>query len=195
MSKICSVEGCDTPIGRHGAKGFCPKHYTRYRKFGSPSGKAQRYAYSAFCNEHKPTYIIWKGIRGRCYCKSNKSYGRYGERGIKMCDRWYNSPNGFKNFIEDMGDRPSSEHSIERIDVDGDYSPENCKWVTNIVQANNKRNSAKYTYEGETKTITEWGREYGININTIHHRWDRGIRGDKLFYKGDLREMRHKGMV
>lgn len=193
-NKPCKVDGCDTPVGRHGAKGFCPKHYLRYKKFGDPFGKAKRYTYTDFCNKHRPNYIIWKGIRGRCYCKSNKSYDRYGGRGIKMCARWYNAPDGFINFVNDMGDRPSSKHSIERIDNNGDYSPENCNWATDIEQANNKRDSVKYTYNGETKTITEWGKECGININTIHHRWERGVRGEKLFYKGDLRVLRHKSV-
>lgn len=83
-----------------------------------------------------PEYSVWCGIKNRCGNPNATSYEHYGGRGIKVCDRWLDS---FDNFLSDLGKRPSKQHSIERINVDGDYEPSNCKWATAIEQANNKR--------------------------------------------------------
>ena len=83
-----------------------------------------------------PEYYTWCRIKYRCYNEKSKDYPDYGGRGIKMCERWLES---FENFYEDMGERPSLKHSIERLDVNGDYSPENCIWTTYDRQARNQR--------------------------------------------------------
>ena len=88
-----------------------------------------------------PEYISWQSIKTRCLNKNRKCYKNYGGRGIRVCDRWLNS---FENFYKDMGPRPSPKHSIDRIDVNGNYCPENCKWATRHQQAINHRNNKKY---------------------------------------------------
>ena len=83
-----------------------------------------------------PEYKVWKGMKERCYNANNKAYKNYGGRGIKVCERWNNS---FDNFINDMGERPTKNHQIDRIDNDKNYNPENCKWVTRSENTLNKR--------------------------------------------------------
>lgn len=85
-----------------------------------------------------PEYSVWKGMKERCHNTKNTSYKNYGGRGIKVCDRWRNS---FENFINDMGERPSKEHQIDRTDNNKGYSPDNCKWVTPSENAINKRHA------------------------------------------------------
>jgi hypothetical protein len=81
-------------------------------------------------------YSIWKAMKRRCYNKNVKDYPNYGGRGIIVCDRWLNS---FENFISDMGKKPSAEYSIDRIDVNGNYEPSNCRWATPKEQRLNQR--------------------------------------------------------
>ena len=81
-------------------------------------------------------YNTWRSIKKRCYKLNNASYKDYGGRGITMCDRWFDS---FENFFADIGPRPSPKHSIDRIDVNGNYEPSNCRWATVLQQVTNKR--------------------------------------------------------
>jgi hypothetical protein len=87
-------------------------------------------------------YMIWSQMKGRCSNENNKKYPNYGGRGIKVCDRWTAPGTGYHAFIEDMGYKPTDRHSIERIDVDGDYEPSNCKWIPIGEQQMNKTTSA-----------------------------------------------------
>ncbi len=100
-------------------------------------------------------YRIWSGIKARCLNENSSAYASYGGRGITMCDRWHDS---FENFLADMGTRPSSKHSVDRIDNDGDYSPTNCHWATATEQARNKRmlKNNKSGTKGVCKMFSKW---------------------------------------
>lgn len=96
-------------------------------------------------HENNSEYSTWFHLKQRCINPKDKDFNNYGGRGIKVCSRWLNS---FDNFFEDMGKKPSDEHSIDRIDVNGDYTAENCRWATPIEQSRNRRNTRYYS---ETK--------------------------------------------
>jgi hypothetical protein len=95
---------------------------TTHGKYGTPENRA------------------WNSMKRRCYNSHSKDYENYGGRGITVCERWINS---FENFLSDMGLRPSSQHSIDRKNVNGNYEPSNCKWATPIEQRHNRRDSVK----------------------------------------------------
>ena len=86
-------------------------------------------------NKRTPEYSIWNGIKNRCYRPTSNAYKNYGERGIKLCDRWHD----FANFFADMGPKPGKDYSLDRIDPNGNYEPKNCRWATKKEQAANKR--------------------------------------------------------
>ena len=121
-----------------------------------------------------PERSIYDAMKRRCNNPNTKDFKNYGGRGIKICERWSKS---FANFIEDMGARPSVRHTIDRIDVDGDYSPENCRWATVKQQANNRRTNKLVTIDGETKTLAQWIELSPVKKSTVHQRiyvygWD-----------------------
>jgi hypothetical protein len=94
-------------------------------------------------------YWAWANIKSRCYNTNNKEYPIYGGRGIKVCRRWLH----FANFYKDMGPRPSSEYSIDRIDPNKGYYPSNCRWATQKTQQNNRRNNKKFSFRGRSMTL------------------------------------------
>jgi hypothetical protein len=118
-------------------------------------------------------FRVWCAIIARCSNPNNQAYKNYGGRGIKVCERW-SSENGFSNFFEDMGERPSENHSIDRIDNDNGYSPENCKWATRSEQLNNKRNNHRISVNGEEMTITQAANKYNKSFRLIKSRINLG---------------------
>lgn len=127
---------------------------------------------------------LWGNMMSRCTNPKNKHFADYGGRGIVVCDRWRygeGGRTGFECFYANMGPRPSSEHSIERLDNDGPYAPWNCIWALPVAQASNKRNNHYVVYKGERVTISEAARRSGVSDKTIHTRLAAGWTGDMLF--------------
>jgi len=111
-------------------------------------------------------YTIWNSMKMRCVNSNSEAYSYYGGRGIKVCQRWMDS---FENFYEDMGKRPDGM-SIDRIDVNGDYCPENCRWTTNEEQSRNKRDNVYIEYDGKTKILSDWAKEINISVQSLYNR-------------------------
>lgn len=111
-----------------------------------------------------PEYAIWNGMKNRCYNENVYKYSDYGGRGIEVCERWKNS---FVNFLNDMGRRPSKKHSLDRIKVNGNYTPSNCRWATPKQQAKNKRNNRWIVYKNRKKIFQEWATFFNVNSSTL----------------------------
>lgn len=131
----------------------------------------------AFMNRRKGLsrsriYSIWRGMKRRCCDENNKDYNGYGARGIKVCDEWKNNFMSFYNWAMENGYRDNL--TIDRIDNDGDYKPSNCRWVTNTEQCANRRTNRYITYNGETKTISQWAKDKNLNFCTLWHRLNNG---------------------
>lgn len=131
-------------------------------------------------------YRAYHHMIERCTSKNDKGYNLYGGRGIIVCDRWMES---FENFYEDMGDKPTAKHSLDRTNVNGNYDPNNCRWATQIEQANNKRNNILITHNDKTQTISEWSTELNVNYNLIHSRLKKGYTVEDCFYKGNFNSL------
>lgn len=115
------------------------------------------------------TYQSWIQMRARCLRPSHHAYDSYGGRGITICERW----DSFENFLADMGERPP-DTSLDRIDTNGNYCPENCRWASPLVQQSNRRNARQITYDGRTQHVAAWAREFGISDPTLRARLDGG---------------------
>ena len=117
-------------------------------------------------------YHIWRGLRTRCNFDKSKDYNNYGGRGINVCEEWKNS---FQNFYDWAIKNGYQEHlTIDRIDVNGNYCPENCRWADIDTQARNKRNTVNITINGETKCSADWSRILGISRHTVKKRYLEG---------------------
>jgi hypothetical protein len=110
-------------------------------------------------------FKIWSCIMQRCTNKNSTQWRHYGGRGISVCERWKT----FSNFLADMG-MPGPNQEIDRIDNDGDYYKENCRWVSHLENSRNRRTSKRITFKGETKTLQEWADIHGIQYKTLHAR-------------------------
>ena len=111
---------------------------------------------------HSPEHRAWRGMLDRCHVPSNGNYPRYGGRGITVCTAWQS----FDRFYADVGPRPSPAHSLDRINNNLGYFPENVRWATRTEQANNRRNNRMLTFNGITQSATEWARSLGMRDNS-----------------------------
>jgi hypothetical protein len=127
-------------------------------------------------NEH----AAWASMKSRCTNINVPEYNNYGGRGIQVCDRWLNS---FEAFLEDMGPRPTSQHSIDRFpNNDGNYEPSNCRWATRQEQDNNKRTNRLFMFYGKTMTLTQWSEISQVNRRTVMVRLKRGWPEKEAFW-------------
>lgn len=110
-----------------------------------------------------PTYYVWQNMRERCSSLAHKNYKDYGGRGISVCERWQNS---FANFLADMGEKPKGL-SLDRINNDGNYCPENCRWVDAKLQNRNKGASGLVEFRGEWRHLKEWSEVLGIDYSKL----------------------------
>lgn len=118
---------------------------------------------------HTKSYLTWSFMMRRCYKKTDSAFKDYGGRGIKVCERWHN----FIYFYEDMGERKKGK-TLERINNNAGYSPNNCKWVSRGEQSRNRRSNIKYTINGKTMIQKEWAKKYKINYWTLRRRLEDG---------------------
>ena len=130
----------------------------------------------SFLDKPERLYTVWRIMRSRCNSVTDKSYKRYGGRGIKVCDAW-NDYAAFRNWAVANGydeNAPKGQCTLERIDVDGDYCPENCRWATMKEQANNRRNNVRIKFQGNNHTLPEWAEILNIPYSTLRSRYLRG---------------------
>lgn len=119
-----------------------------------------------------PTWRTWAEMKARCGNKKAPYYARYGGRGIRVCERWMT----YASFLADMGERPSIKHSIDRLDVNGNYEPGNCRWANSTEQSRNKRNTVYVLFKGEKITLAALAERYAISLPMVRDRlrcgWD-----------------------
>lgn len=163
-----------------------------------------------YCDPLKPCFIVtefllrqkklartWAGIVDRCHNPDSQSYYCYGARGIEMCERWQQSVDA---FMQDMGMPPTMEHSIDRINCNGNYEPSNCRWATQEEQNNNTRRSKLITWNGKTQSIRDWAKEYNIGSRAVSERLRRGWDLEKslktpgrMSFEEELADRRERG--
>lgn len=124
--------------------------------------------YSSVRQKDKHLYAIWNGIKQRCQNSNHKSYSNYGGRGIRICNEWASKYETFYYWAINTGYKKGLE--IDRIDNNGNYEPNNCRWVDRKTQANNKRNVVLYTIKGITKSLPQWCKEYNQDYYLVRQR-------------------------
>ena len=128
----------------------------------------------------KPWYNSYRSMMDRCYREKAPNYRHYGGRGISVCEDWQDICE-FEKWALSSGYKEGL--TLDRIDVNGNYEPSNCRWATMKVQDNNRRNTIYIEHKGKIHTISEWADICGINRSTLNNRYCNGVRGEKLFEK------------
>jgi hypothetical protein len=134
-------------------------------------GRAANFRTDGLHTRYRREYAVWQQAIQRCHNPTAQGYGRYGARGIEVCDRWRSS---FAAFIEDMGPRPGDDLSLDREDNDGNYEAGNCRWATRVQQCRNMRSNHVIEHDGRTLTVIEWSEATGIRQDVIGSRLKRG---------------------
>lgn len=137
---------------------------------------------------HSAEYRSWKDMRSRCNNPNDSDFAGYGGRGIKVDPRW----SDFETFAADMGCRPRG-CTLDRIDVNAGYSPENCRWANATTQANNKRSNRVIEFDGRAQTLQQWCREFNIETSKVRYRLSHGMSLLDALQPGDLRHLDKTG--
>lgn len=195
FGRLTVIAAAPKAVGRAGAVWACRCECGRVRQVDASSLKRRRRpTRSCGClaqeitgdmarrhgGHDTPEYHAWHAMKQRCYLPTLKMYPRYGGRGITVCDRWRDS---FPNFLADMGTRPTSGHSLDRINNDGHYEPSNCRWATIYQQNQNRENGRYLTHEGATLNLVTWAARTGISVQTLRRRVAAGWPADELLSK------------
>ena len=161
---ICKIDDClKTSVNR----GWCSRHYMKWYRHGDPM-------WTRKAKYRSPTHVTWYSMIRRCDSPNVKEYRNYGARGISYDPEWAD----FNKFLRDMGERPSGM-TLDRINVNGNYTRNNCRWADKKTQSNNRRNNIYITYRGETKTRAEWNRIAGLPAEVLAWRLNNGWSMDR----------------
>lgn len=153
--------------------------------------RTQRGGYYTHCMTHSAEYTAWRNMLERCHNPNNPGYANYGGRGITVCDEWRQS---FSSFYAAIGPKPSSKHSIDRIDNSRGYEPCNVRWATRREQQHNMRSNVFLTFKGEALCVYEWSRKTGIPKNTILRRIACGWPSDRILLPAKHRNPKLRGI-
>jgi hypothetical protein len=182
--RICERPDCKN---RHYGKGLCRLHWNRVRRNGDPD--VIFHVYDGNREKH-PLRSTYFNMIDRCYNPKNIGYAKYGGRGIRVCDRW-RGLYGFDHFIEDMGEKPTNDHTIDRIDPNGNYEPSNCRWATVHEQQLTKRTSSKNVGVSKTAHNT-WNAR--LTVGKITYRKKFKSKDEAIRYRKEL-ELKHLGVI
>lgn len=187
LTVICKEDDCVSPRGRRRTKWRCLCEcgnekvvYASNLKRGATTScgcfqkenmSRVKKTHGGFANR-EPLFSVWCSMRKRCLYPATHNYSDYGGRGISICEEWINDYNSFKEWSLSNG--YSHGLSIDRIDVNGNYSPENCRWANPSEQQNNRRSNINITYKNQTHTLKEWARIRDIKYATIYTRYKLG---------------------
>lgn len=200
--KLCSVEGCERAFSAKGLckshynsarkvpncivencknkkknKGYCQQHYSNLKNYGDPLYFKKIKEKQKYLKNHI-SYSSHRAMLWRVSPKNKTSKHNYFDRGITICERWLGKT-GLENFINDMGEKPSKNHSLDRKDNDKGYSPENCRWATDTEQSRNRRVTKKVIYEGREISVSELAEKNGYDANNIRRRLKYGYSIEK----------------
>ncbi len=176
---LCKCE-CGTEIY---VRGYCLRR-GQTKSCGCLRGENGRTDWTKHGLSRTPGYNNWTSMISRCYNTSDKDYPDYGGRGITVCDRWRNS---VENFLLDMPPHPGNGYSLDRFNVDGDYSPGNCRWATAEMQANNQRRTILHRFQGCELTLAQIHRiDNSIPYSTLVYRVSQGYTVEEAYRKSVL---------
>lgn len=188
LTERCEICGKDIPLYLPCGKKVGPKRYKDKRFCSSECANKGKFKENPRSKDR--LYQLYYHIKSRCYNPKNNDAKWYYEKGIRMCEEWLNDYEAFKSWAIDNGydyARSMKEQTIDRIDSNKDYSPENCRWVTMQENARNTSRNVNITYKGKTQCLSAWSKELDIPIKTLSKRAKKYTDVEKIFNKENLK--------